>query len=926
MNDTLHLWAKKSRDNEPYWLPLIIHLADSASIAAFIWDQWLSEGVRRAIADSISKPDDARLLYIFLAAAHDVGKATPVFQAKSSAFIPNDLDIRIEENILATGLPIKPYRDFTNSNVSPHALATQLLLLREGFNDPICAILGAHHGKPVSTTDLQYHSIETQPTNYHMGALGRESWTAVQRDVIHRSKALARLDAPNDLPVPGMSAQVLLTGLVIIADWIASNERLFPYVRIGDDTRNIDSRKRAKAAWDKLNLPFSWSADSLWIQTKSHFQARFGFDPNAVQAAAADATSHIYQPGIWILEAPTGCGKTETALAAAEALANKSKRSGLLFALPTQATSDGIFPRIRSWVDKLGDSHAMVLAHGKAQFNEEYLSLFEGGRGIYDEEGAFVHGWFEGSKKALLADFVVATVDQLLMMALKQKHVMLRHLGLSNKVVVIDECHAYDAYMNQYLDMALRWLGAYRVPVIVLSATLPAKRRRALVEAYLDEPKPVSSGRDVLGRGRKAESTESGEWAISRAYPLLTYTDAAEIKSAILPSDIPPLEVAISYIGEGELADQLSKLLAGGGCAGVIVNTVRRAQAMAGKMRARFGEDAVRLLHARFLAPDRARNEANLLRELGKPSEARRPEQCVVIGTQVLEQSLDIDFDVLVTDLCPMDLLIQRMGRMHRHNRSRPERLCAARCLILQNGDGDFTEGTAEVYKRYPLMRTRALLPERIVLPRDVSNLVQDAYDEDIPLPSEPTGYSEAREEWLNLTARKERNADAFRIGPPWRDKTATLNGWLTAGSDSLGSGVEAGLTEQMGEAKVRDSDESFEVLLFIESDGAYRFFPWIEGGRTIPDDTLSTECAKALARQRIRIPRPLCMPWTIRDTISELEDRNARFAAWRMSPWLRSELFLPMDDHLTARLLGYVLHYDRLVGLTYEKEGKGDV
>jgi len=920
------LWAKKAKDGESYWLPLNIHLADSASIAEFLWDEWLSEGIRRTIQEAITEPRVARRLYLFLAAAHDIGKAIPAFQAKSSAYIPNDLDLRIEENILFAGFPIRPYIGFSNPSISPHALATQLLLRREGISENIAAILGAHHGKPATSFEVVNHPIEAYPTNYHMGESGREAWTSIQRELLQFALQFADFQAPEELPTPNMSAQVLLSGLVIMADWISSNEHLFPYIRIEDDPRCLDSQARAEAAWQKLRLPKPWKINHLWMMPDSLYQNRFGFGPRAVQLAASVIASRVYQPGILILEAATGIGKTETALAVTEAFGSKARRTGMFFALPTQATSDGIFPRVRNWVDAQGDGrHAMTLAHGKAQFNEEYRAMFEGGRGIYDEDayGAYVHSWFEGQKKALLADFVVGTIDQLLMMALKHKHAMLRHLGLSNKVVVIDECHAYDAYMNQYLDMALRWLGAYRVPVIVLSATLPAKKRAMLVEAYLNAVKPTLMRRDVLGRGSPSVPGKAADWTRSRAYPLLTYTDGSEVHSEALPDDGNAREVSIQYITEGTLAGRLSELLSGGGCAGVIVNTVRRAQAIAEVLRARFGEEYVMLQHARFLAPDRAQNEAELRRLLGKPSESERPPLCIVVGSQVLEQSLDIDFDVLITDLCPMDLLIQRMGRMHRHDRERPEKLRCAICLILQPADGGFAEGTAEIYKLYPLMRTRAFLPERITLPRDVPDLVQDVYDDDIPLPEEPPGYAEAKEDWLNLFARKERSADAFRICPPWTEPTATLTGWLSAGAESLSP--EATLSEQMGEAKVRDSDESFEVLLLVESRGVLRFFPWIEGGREIPEGQLPDALAQAIARQRIRMPQPLCALWIIRRTIEELEALNARFAAWRESPWLKGELFLPMDENLTARLCGYVLHYDRLNGLSYEKEGKSD-
>ena len=298
-----------------------------------------------------------------------------------------------------------------------------------------------------------------------------------------------------------------------------------------------------------------------------------------------------------------------------------------------------------------------------AELNECYLRLQ--GRGVQLEEDAQeahqvqVHQWFRGNKQALLANFVIGTVDQLLLAALAQKHVMLRHLGLAGKVVIIDECHAYDTYMNCYLDRALEWLGWYKVPVILLSATLPARRRAELVEAY-----------------QQKKAVPDAPWKTSCGYPLLTWTDGAEVKQTAIPPDAPGKTVQLTTLTEPELPALLRRKLAEGGCAGVIVNTVKKAQKIAQLLRESLPDKEVQLFHAQFLMPDRAARENQLMARIGKGSEPERRNDLIVVGTQVMEQSLDIDLDVLVTELCPMDLLLQRIGRLHRHRRSRP----AARC------------------------------------------------------------------------------------------------------------------------------------------------------------------------------------------------------------------------------------------------------
>ena len=183
------------------------------------------------------------------------------------------------------------------------------------------------------------------------------------------------------------------------------------------------------------------------------------------------------------------------------------------------ASFSGCPRRLRRTADEEKTLHSIQLAHAAADLNDDYHALVSGNTVMYDEDGSglVVHSGLSGRKQALLSDFVIGTVDQMLLAALKQKHVMLRHLGLAGKVVIVDECHAYDAYMNQYLDRILTWLGVYKVPVIILSATLPSARRTEMIKAYL---------------GHK--SGGSASWMHSLDYPQLTYTDGNSVMQKAL--------------------------------------------------------------------------------------------------------------------------------------------------------------------------------------------------------------------------------------------------------------------------------------------------------------------------------------------------------------------------------------------------------
>ena len=241
----------------------------------------------------------------------------------------------------------------------------------------------------------------------------------------------------------------------------------------------------------------------------SLFRNRFRLTPEQqpypVQAAAVQIALGMADPGLMIIEAPMGEGKTEAALAAAEILAATTGAGGCFLALPTRATSDAAFPRMLNWLERVPDADrergalAVGLAHGKARFHTDFQDLMKVGRSVGIEldgepqtRELAAHRWLSGRKKALLSSFVVGTIDQLLFAALKSRHLALRHLGLAGKVVIIDEAHAYDVYMSQYLDRALEWLAAYRVPTIVLSATLPGRRRKEMLRRTSGAPARTS--------------------------------------------------------------------------------------------------------------------------------------------------------------------------------------------------------------------------------------------------------------------------------------------------------------------------------------------------------------------------------------------------------------------------------------------------
>ena len=884
-----HLLAGKSGEgSESLWLPLWVHAHDTAEMMKRLVNKRLSEAARNAIG--LDADELCRVAW-FLGAVHDIGKATVLFQDKITYQLS---DVRSRLESAGVELRKSPYPD-----KSHHALAGEAIALEFGCPRGLASIIGAHHGRPQAVGVVEEQIAYSK--NYWTPGQ-KDLWQEVWKDFWQWALEGAGYVSMEELPELEVPAELLLTGLLTMADWIASNTHYFPLLTVeelGDETL---WPKRANDAWKRLNLTWPW--ESL-CQTMDEvfFTERFGFSPNALQTAAMEVINAAEAPGLLIIEAQMGVGKTEAALAAAEVFAARFQCGGLFFGLPTQATANGIFDRLSAWAGSQSEDlrHAIRLAHGAAEMNENYRALLEGTARTADDDpeaGLEAHPWFEGRKVALLADFVIGTVDQLLMAALKQKHVMLRQLGLAGKVVV-DECHAYDAYMSRYLDRALEWLGRWRVPVILLSATLPAGKRAELAQAYLGGTAPA------------------GDWQTCRAYPLLTWASQGEVRQTVVTETAAPRFVRLERGVVDDLPKRLKVALREGGCAGVIVNTVRRAQELAETLRMNFPEAEgwrVVLFHSQFIQADRAELEKELEERVGKASTPATRNRLMIVGTQVMEQSLDIDFDFLATELCPMDLLLQRVGRLHRHSRERPEPLREAVCLVLDTGDETFDPGSVAVYGEWLLWRTRRLLPDAITLPSDLPRLVHDTYgwEQNDPLAAERN--EPAYEAYRKHQGDQRHKATNFVIKCPDDTFGDTLNGFLK------NSAVR---TDATARAAVRDGDPSIDVLVMVRhKDCTLHFLPWQEAGRAVAMDVppAREEC-RAILCQSLRLPASFSKCWTIDAVIRELEERNAALKTWQEAPLLKGELILELDESLTTKLAGSILQYSQATGLQYCKE-----
>lgn len=897
------MWAK-SNDDSGESMPLWRHMADAGAVAGWLWDDHVPAALRQLIAGSVHTDEDlARRVLVWLAAAHDLGKSANVFAIQVA---------HLGDLIARSGLRVRAVTPEERRSV-PHSLASFAILIdwlkhRHGWTTTeatwFAAVPGGHHGRFPGLGLNRHAKLGSR-------AMGDASWIDVQMELADYCARLAGL-ADDDFAqlreshLP-QSAAVPITGLVILADWLASSPGLFPL----HDARS--TRERLTEGTRRLALPKPWTPYPSGDDAKL-FRLRFDLAAmRPVQESLLTAVREVDEPELFIVESPTGEGKTAAALAAAEVLTDRFGLGGLIFALPTRATSDAIFSGVRRWLGttmSAGDTTTVALAHGNAQFNDEFGELPHAA-GIYDERGpAVAHWWLSGrGKSTTLSSIVVGTIDQVLVAGLVAKHAVLRHLSLAGKVVILDEVHAADPYMTQYLTRVLTWLGAYRVPVIALSATLPPDRRQLLLDAY------------NRGRGRTAVERQS------QAYPLLTRTGATGSRSVEVAASSRRSEVMVDELpGDPEaIADAAAAASVNGGHVVVVCDTVTRAQAVFRRLRTTMGEDhEVVLLHSRFLTPERLKRESWLRDTLGpSPSSPRcAARRLIVVATQVVEQSLDVDFDLMFSDIAPIDLLIQRAGRLHRHDRpaeERPPSMREPRLVITgfsrtDGGAPELDKGARAVYGAAALLRAVAVLDEHraavgpLRSPDDVAALVARGYADDI---AAPVGWEDA---WIaaekrkrEAEAEKRKRADAFRLPPPGDD---SLQGWDSA---PVADG-------ERGLAQVRDGDDAIEVILVQRISGHLCAPDWVDeiGGREVGLATvIEDDVARLLARNTVRLPGYLGRGRTGDEIIEELE--ATRIDCWQNSRWLRGMLPLVLDEDRRAVVANHSIHYDTELGLVVD-------
>jgi CRISPR-associated endonuclease/helicase Cas3 len=901
-DELLTLWGKTEGRNPNVAMheyhPLLFHLLDVGNAAKELW-KLLPQATKQRIAVALGiSVEEAERIVVLLTAIHDLGKAS-AFQEKA----PN-----LWHEVQKIGLTI-----LGNIKDHPHAFVTadsKVLptLLRDKtapcgwyvsslpLANALSAITGAHHGNFPDGENLGHST------------LGGEKWIEAREEL---AKTVARCLYPktptihlDEKYLQDCGVGTILTGFIAVADWVGSAADYFPAKgRMPLDEYAKQSETQAKKAIED----FGWRTPTF--TTPAEFSEIFPFAPNPMQEAVATFAKGATTPYLLIVEAAMGQGKTEAALYATDRGNTTGQNPGFYIALPTQATGNAMEKRVENFLTERKHTSSRLnlqLVHGGAAFNANFDKLRQ--LGVSGADTPIVaESWFTNKKQALLAPFGVGTIDQTLMGVLQTKHWFVRLFGLAGKVVVFDEVHAYDTYMSELLQTLIAWLAELDCTVILLSATLPTKKREQLMQAY-----------------------QQGASVEVKPYPRVTYVPKSGIaQCAGVEENTQAKTITLEYHAPDypKLAEKLKLDLPNGGCGVVICNTVAQAQKAFEAMQNVLEKEGWEtfLFHARTPLAWRKEKEDKVLSKFGKESdEVVRPPKSVLISTQVVEQSLDLDFDWMASEMAPIDLLLQRMGRLWRHENRKNRREIPEgkrRFVVLGEGEGEgdnlphFPSGSTLIYDEYILLRSWLALQgkDTITLPQEIEPLVNAVYDGE---PSSPNATWQERLEIVKGIQSEKAKADRNvawenTILSPTEPSVEEFCDVLPKQSKTLKDDDDPEMSEKV-KATTRLGESSIQIICLREEGGKH--FPFCDL-KNRPVD-LAKQPYKELLRLLIESSVSVSRPRGLYHALV----REGVPASWEKDAHLRYARCLIFTEG-KAQVGKYVLTLNKVTGLSIEKE-----
>lgn len=747
-------WGKAKpigQEAAPYHL-LPYHCLDVAAVGMCLMR--LRSYRLTALAVAGLAPESLPELMTFFLALHDLGKFARGFQNlvpnMSPLLVPADKRFQYGTDVRHDTLGWMAWK----VSVAAALRDSRLPKPEHGaWADWFMAMAGHHGEPPRELIKGQFPVAALKSSYFHDEDL---------EAAVEFGREMAALLLPEQLPQPSSALKKAikaeswrLAGIAVLADWIGSNQDYFTYVMAPMplneywETVALPTAERAVAAAGLAETPI-----------KSFSGARQLFDylatPTPLQAFTAQASIGSI-PQLFILEDVTGAGKTEAALILAHRLMANGNGRGIYFGLPTMATANQMYRRVgdvfrRFYAD--GAQPNLVLAHGARKLVEDFEASIltqpppdaDYGATEPSASGSCAAWLADSTKKALLAEVGVGTIDQTLLAVMPARHQSLRLLGLSGKVLIADEVHAFDAYTGRLLQVLLEAHARQGGSAILLSATLPGELRADLVEAF------------QRGLGGSADEPPDSI-PVDTPYPLVTWASQTVKLFPVATRDSVKRTVAVNFLhAEDSILARIRASVEAGQCVCWIRNTVDDARDAWCLLRQSdwINPEHLMLFHSRFALDDRLRIENEALDVFGKHSLGAARCGRVLVASQVVEQSLDLDFDVLITDLAPVDLIIQRAGRLHRHSRDKagnPAECEARSAPVLDIHAPEFDLEPAAnwhscVFPRaayvYPdtgrLWLTQKVLLDQgvIVMPEGARHLIESVYglDADLAIPA----------------------------------------------------------------------------------------------------------------------------------------------------------------------------------------------
>ncbi|AYY13730.1 CRISPR-associated helicase Cas3' [Actinobacteria bacterium YIM 96077] len=767
-------WGKAGSGSVPH--PLVCHMIDTVAVAEQLYDVYLGPTMRRELETGLGPLGHVPSWVAVLCGLHDLGKCSPVFQAKrldlAVASFGDQVKGELERLVSAAqkGRVDIKHGDFTT-------VYFRDALRRWGATADVTAAIahgiGGHHGNLIASD--KYLAAKDRRGHY-----GGHRWDQWRDDLVTALIQLWSLGEPAEAnwaetSLDVATAAVGLIALTSVSDWIASDDTKFPYAGFPVDDLEAYRESAREKAQDVVGRRLRWRK---WRPPEdTRFRQLFPaiHDPRPLHLAVESLVAEQDSAGVLVIEAPTGEGKTKAGVQAMATLVRRLDLSGGYIALPTRATANGMHSELSDAAHDLGMEYSPKLVYSTAVKELDDARLDPSEVGLDDDAPMHVEKEFFTRRRGLLFPVGIGTWDQSLQASIMSRHVYVRLAGLSSKVLLVDEVHALDTYSSTLLYRLMWWCGRLGIPVILLSATLPADRRAELIAQW-----KAGSQRLLPNEVEASRVQVPGGWQVTWAG-----TVGEPVSRPIAISDVnADREVEVDHLADDELTTWLEKRIGQGGCALVICNLVGRVEDMYTRIEQAIAdwEKPPTLVYLTRMTSEGQRTDIErwLRESFGETSE-QRP-HAIVVGTQILEHSLDIDFDLLVSDLCPIDVLIQRVGRVHRHHRPPEVRGCQVPTLGLleppigKNGPS-FPRGLHVVYPHEPLLRTWQELRDvsSLRLPSQTSKLVHDVYVASKPAPEGlERRFDQAAKTYSKQQERDEAYARHYYIPPLRCDDSIT--------------------------------------------------------------------------------------------------------------------------------------------------------